>query len=82
MAPAIVTNHPWGKKPAMSWWDIAAGVVVFLGALAALIGSFAQASGDLARYRNFRKDAARRGRNGIRGGALALAADVIQGVAI
>ena len=43
----------------MSWWDIAAGVAVFLGALAALIGSFAQALGDLAKYRNFRKEAAR-----------------------
>ena len=43
----------------MSWWDIAAGVAIFLGALAALIGSFAQALGDLAKYRNFRKAAAR-----------------------
>ena len=43
----------------MSWWDIAAAVAVFLGALAALIGSFAQALGDLAKYRNFRKEAAR-----------------------
>jgi hypothetical protein len=49
-AHGLASGRRRGGKQTMSWWDIGADLAVLLGGLGVLVGSVAQAWGDLGKY--------------------------------